>query len=50
VIHVAALTTALWKAVTLAAGVGLSMLYYSLAPPSSGGDTVQGLYGALVRT
>ena len=49
VIQAAALTMVLRKAVAFAAGVGLSMLSYSVdAAPSSGGDTVQGLYEALV--
>jgi phospholipid transport system substrate-binding protein len=39
------------KAVVLAAGLGLSMLSYPLhAAPASGGDTVQGLYDALLST
>ncbi len=43
--------TPLWKAVAFAAGLGLSMLSYPLhAAPSSGGDTVQGLYDALLNT
>jgi phospholipid transport system substrate-binding protein len=47
----AALQTPLRKAVVLAAGLGLSMLSYSLhAAPASGGDTVQGLYDALLST
>ena len=51
VIQAAALTMVLRKAVAFAAGVGLSMLSYSVhAAPSSGGDTVQGLYEALVST
>jgi phospholipid transport system substrate-binding protein len=37
------------KAVAFAAGVGLSMLSYSVhAAPASSGDTVQGLYNALL--
>ncbi len=41
----------LHKAVAFAAGLGLSMLSYPLhAAPSSGGDTVQGLYDALLNT
>ena len=41
----------LWKAMALAAGLGLGMLSYSVhAAPASGGDTVQGLYDALVNT
>ena len=40
-----------WKGVALAAGIGLAMLSYPLhAAPSSGGDTVQGLYDALLCT
>ena len=51
VIHTTAPTMVLWKAVAFAAGVGLSMLSYSVyAAPSSGGDTVQGLYEVLVNT
>src|SRR5713226_7193413 len=43
--------TPLWKAVAFAAGLGLSMLSYPLhAAPSTGGDTVQGLYDALINT
>jgi len=39
------------KAAALAAGLGLSMLSYPLhAAPSTGGDTVQGLYDALINT
>jgi phospholipid transport system substrate-binding protein len=39
------------KAVAFAAGVGLSMLSYSVhAAPASSGDTVQGLYSALLST
>jgi phospholipid transport system substrate-binding protein len=41
----------LWKAIALAAGVGLAMLSYPAnAVPASGGDTVQGLYDALLGT
>ena len=41
----------IWKAVALAAGVGLAMLSYPVhATPASGGDTVQGLYDALLGT
>jgi phospholipid transport system substrate-binding protein len=41
----------IWKAVALAAGVGLAMLSYPVrAAPASGGDTVQGLYDALLGT
>jgi phospholipid transport system substrate-binding protein len=43
--------TPLRKAVAFAAGLGLSMLSYPLhAAPGSGGDTVQGLYDALLST
>jgi len=43
--------TPLWKAAAFAAGVGLSMLCYPVhAAPSSGGDTVKGLYDALLST
>ena len=39
------------KAVAFAAGLGLSMLSYPVhAAPSSGSDTVQGLYEALLST
>ena len=39
------------KAVALAAGLGLSMLSYPVhAAPTSSGDTVQGLYDALLST
>ena len=39
------------KAVAFAAGVGLSMLSYSVhAAPANSGDTVQGLYDALLST
>ena len=42
---------ALRKAVAFAAGLALSMLSYPVhAGPSSGGDTVQGLYDALLST
>jgi phospholipid transport system substrate-binding protein len=41
----------LWKGVALAAGVGLAMLSCPVhAAPASGGDTVQGLYDALLGT
>ena len=41
----------LCKALAFAAGLGLSMLSYPLhAAPSSSGDTVQGLYDALLGT
>jgi phospholipid transport system substrate-binding protein len=43
--------TPLRKAVAFAAGLGLGMLIYSVdAAPASGGDTVQGLYDALLNT
>jgi phospholipid transport system substrate-binding protein len=43
--------TPLWRAAAFAAGLGLSMLSYPVhAAPSSGGDTVQGLYDALLNT
>ena len=43
--------TVVWKAVALGAGLGLGMLSFSVhAAPSSGGDTVQGLYNALLIT
>ena len=43
-------TTAL-KAAALAAGFGLAILSYPVhAAPTSGGDTVQGLYDALLGT
>jgi phospholipid transport system substrate-binding protein len=39
------------KALALAAGLGLGMLSYPVhAAPASGGDTVQGLYDALLNT
>ncbi|MBV8935149.1 MAG: hypothetical protein JO095_05000, partial [Alphaproteobacteria bacterium] len=41
----------MWKGVALAAGVGLAMLSCPVrAAPTSGGDTVQGLYDALLGT
>jgi hypothetical protein len=41
----------LCKAVAFAAGLGLSMLSYPVhVAPASGGDTVQGLYDALLST
>jgi hypothetical protein len=41
----------LYKTVAFAAGLGLSMLSYPIhATPASGGDTVQGLYDALLNT
>ncbi len=40
-----------WKAVALGAGIGLAMLSYPVhAAPVSGGDTVRGLYEALLTT
>jgi len=43
--------TIIWKGAALAAGVGLAMLSYPVhAAPTSGGDTVQGLYEALLGT
>ena len=43
--------TLILKAVALAAGIGLAMLSYPVhAAPASGGDTVQGLYDALLDT
>ena len=43
--------TSLWKAVAFTAGLTLSALSYPVhAAPSSGGDTVQGLYDALLNT
>ena len=43
--------TLVWRAVALGAGLGLGMLSFSVhAAPSSGGDTVQGLYNALLIT
>ncbi len=44
-------TRSLCKAVAFAAGLGLSVLSYPVhAAPTSGGDTVQGLYDALLST
>ena len=41
--------TTVWKAAALAAGFGLAMLSYPVhAAPAGGGDTVQGLYDALL--
>jgi phospholipid transport system substrate-binding protein len=41
----------MWKAAAVAAGVGLAMLSYPVhAAPATGGDTVQGLYDALLGT
>ena len=43
--------TPTWKAAALAAGLGLGMLSCPVhAAPASGGDTVQGLYDALLNT
>jgi phospholipid transport system substrate-binding protein len=43
--------TTLWKTAALAAGFGLAMISYPVhAAPSSGGDTVQSLYDALLGT
>ena len=43
--------TPVWKAATLAAVFGLAMVSYPAhAAPASGGDTVQGLYDALLST
>jgi len=43
--------TSLSKAVAFAAGLGLSVLSYPVhAAPTSGGDTVRGLYDALLST
>src|SRR5258705_13258864 len=43
--------TPVWKAVALGAGIGLAMLSYPVhAAPAGGGDTVQGLYDALLTT
>ena len=40
-----------WKVMALGAGIGLAMLSYPVhAAPASGGDTVQGLYEALLIT
>ena len=41
----------MWKAAALAAGLALAMLSCPVhAAPTSGGDTVQGLYDALLAT
>jgi phospholipid transport system substrate-binding protein len=41
--------TPMWKAAALAAGLGLGMLFNGAgAAPASGGDTVRGLYDALL--
>ena len=43
--------TPVWKAATLAVVLGLAMvLYPARAAPTGGGDTVQGLYDALLST
>jgi len=43
--------TMLWKTAALAAGLGLAMISYPAhAAPARGGDTVQGLYDALLGT
>ena len=43
--------TAAWKAAVLTTGLGIAMLAYPAhAVPASGGDTVQGLYDALLGT
>jgi phospholipid transport system substrate-binding protein len=43
--------TPTWKAAALAAGLALGMLSWPVhAAPASGGDTVQGLYDALLNT
>jgi phospholipid transport system substrate-binding protein len=43
--------TPFWKAAAFAAGLGLSTVSYSVhAAPATGGDTVQGLYNALLST
>ena len=43
--------TLVWKAAALVGGLGLGMLSYPVhAAPASGGDTVQGLYDALLST
>src|SRR5438309_1503498 len=43
--------TMAWKAAALVSGIGLGILSYPVhAAPSSGGDTVKGLYGALLNT
>jgi phospholipid transport system substrate-binding protein len=45
------LKTMAWKAVALAAGLGLGVLSYPVrAAPASGGATVQGLYDVLLGT
>jgi phospholipid transport system substrate-binding protein len=43
--------TSIWKLAALAAGLGLGALSYPVcAAPTSGGDTVRGLYEALLNT
>ena len=43
--------TLVWKAAALVGGLGLGIVSYPLhAAPASGGDTVQGLYDALLTT
>jgi phospholipid transport system substrate-binding protein len=43
--------TLVWKAAALAGGIGLGIVSYPAhATPASGGDTVQGLYDALLST
>ena len=43
--------TAAWRAAALATGLAVTMLAYpAYAAPTSGGDTVQGLYDALLGT
>jgi phospholipid transport system substrate-binding protein len=43
--------TPFWQAAAFAAGLGLSTVSYSVhAAPATGGDTVQGLYNALLST
>src|SRR5260370_25104022 len=43
--------TPVWKVMALGAGIRLAMLSYPVhAAPVSGGDTVQGLYEALLST
>jgi phospholipid transport system substrate-binding protein len=43
--------TMAWKAAALVSGIGLGILSYPVhAAPSSGGDTVKGLYDALLNT
>src|SRR5438874_9173081 len=43
--------TAAWKAAAVATGLGIATIAYPAhAAPASGGDTVQGLYDALLGT